>query len=142
MTDFKKLVELTERIVDAEYDFKTAMEKSNDGWWDWYIKDDYEYMSPRFWEILGYDYTTKKSHPSEWQSIIFPEDLSIVLENFDKHIKSKGKIPFFQEVRYRHKNGSTVWVCCQGKVVEWDADDNPVRMIGTHTDLTAIKGAK
>ena len=110
-----------------------------DGIWDWYIQDNYEYMSPRFWEIFGYDHKEKKPDPKEWQELIFKEDLTLALKNFDKHVETKGKYPFLQESRYRHKNGSTVWVLCRGKVIEWDKGGAPIRMIGTHTDITPLK---
>ena len=99
-------------------------------------------MSPRFWEIFGFDYREKKHHPSEWQGLIFQEDLQIATENFNKHVDTKGEHPYSQEVRYRHKNGSTVWVYCIGKVVEWADDGSAIRMIGTHTDITKLKKMK
>ena len=46
---------------------------------------------------------------------------------------------YVQDVRYRHKNGSTVIVLCQGRVVDWDDTGAPLRMIGTHTDVTKIR---
>ncbi|MCH2038781.1 MAG: PAS domain-containing protein, partial [Rickettsiales bacterium] len=125
-----------------EIDLKTFIESSYDGYWDWYIQDDYEYMSPRFWEMLGYEPEEKRHHPSEWQSIIFEDSLQIALDNFDKHVKTKGTHPFQQEVKYRHKDGSIVYIICKGKVVEWDEEGNPIRMIGTHTDITAQKEAE
>ncbi|MGH1352378.1 MAG: PAS domain-containing sensor histidine kinase [Methyloligellaceae bacterium] len=118
------------------------IESSYDGYWDWQFKDNYEYMSPRFWDIFGIDYRTKRHDPKEWQDIIFPEDLEMCLENLDKHISTKGKFPYRQEVRYRHADGSTVTVLCRGQIVKWDEDGQPVRMIGTHTDITALRKAE
>jgi len=43
--------------------------------------------------------------------------------------------PYYSEVRYRHKNGFTVWVICIGKVIAWDADGKPLRMVGCHIDI-------
>ena len=112
-----------------------------DGWWDWHIQDDYEYMSPRFWKILGYDKEEEDipDHPSSWQNKIHQDDLKLVLEDFDKHVKTKGKHPFFREVRYKHKNGDFVWVICRGKVIEWGDDGTPLRMVGVHIDINKLK---
>lgn len=123
---------------------KVMEECTADGWWDWHIKDDYEYMSDRFWEILGYDKEADKmpNHPSAWQDKIHPDDLKIALENFDKHIETRGKHPYHQEVRYTHKDGHIVWVICKGKVIEWDKDNNPVRMVGVHIDITKLKNTE
>jgi len=126
-------------IQRAEAKHQAFLDASGDGFWDWHIKSDYEYMSPKFWEMFGYLPKEKPHHPSAWQELIFQEDLAFAMRNFKNHVNTKGKAPFSQEVRYRHKNGSTITVLCRGQVVEWDAKGNPVRMIGTHTDITELK---
>lgn len=115
------------------------VDASGDGYWDWWIQDDYEYMSPNLWAMLGYSPDEKVHHPSAWQAIIFKEDLAATWRNFELHINTKGKHPYTQEVRFFHKNGAVVTVLRRGKVVEWNEHGEPVRMIGTHTDLTRIK---
>ena len=132
------------RWVSEEYSkiqslYDNYMLSSNDGYWDWYIQEDYEYMSPRFWEIFGFDPSEKEHKPSAWQDLIFESDLNIALSNFDKHVATRGQHPYEQEVRYRHKNGSTVIVFCRGRVVEWDEEGNPIRMVGVHSDITPLK---
>jgi PAS domain S-box-containing protein len=119
-----------------------VLDSTLDGFWDWYIQDDYEYMSPNFWRMFGIDPETKKHHPSEWQDIIFQEDLDVALDNFAKHVATKGKHPYVQDVRYRHADGSTVTVLCRGRVIEWNENDQPIRMIGTHTDITELEAVK
>jgi len=129
-------------LIEREKQLSQIVNTTHDGIWDWHIPDDYEYMSPRFWQMLGYDPSEKKHHPSEWRNLIFPEDLEIVERNLKSHCQSRGEIPFYQEVRYRHQDGKTVWVICRGSVVEWDETGNPVRMIGSHTDITELKAAQ
>ncbi|MEL7297100.1 MAG: PAS domain S-box protein, partial [Pseudomonadota bacterium] len=114
-------------------------EETNDGWWDWSVQTDYEYMSDRFWRTFGVDPETMPSNPSAWQNLIHPEDLERTLDNFNKHVATKGEYPYFQEVRYRHVAGHWVTVICRGQVIEWDDEDQPVRMIGVHTDVTRLK---
>ena len=118
---------------------QNVLEVLNDGYWDWRIQDDYEYMSPRFWRMFGYDPAEKRHHPSEWQSMIHPEDLPATLDNFERHVATRGKHPYRQDVRYRHRDGHWVTVRCRGRVVEWSPDGKPIRMVGTHTDLTSLK---
>lgn len=134
--------QVTERLQKSESQLKLVVETTFDGFWDWHIPTNYEYMSPRFWQILGIDPKEKKHHASEWQEYIFQEDLEVAIKNLDLHIKSKGKHPYYQEVRYRHQDGHTVWVICKGSVVEWDDKGNAIRMIGTHTDITELKVAQ
>ncbi len=134
--------EFNDRLQKSENQLKLVIETTFDGFWDWHLPTNYEYMSPRFWQILGYDPKEKKHHASEWQEYIFQEDLEAAIKNLDLHIKSKGKYPYHQEARYRHKDGHTVWVICRGTVVEWDENGNAIRMIGTHTDITDLKVAQ
>ncbi|MDZ8094046.1 MAG: PAS domain S-box protein [Nostoc sp. DedQUE05] len=99
-------------------------------------------MSLTFKQMFGYEDRELPNTPESWQRLIFPEDLPGVLELFEQHVQSRGQIPFYNEVRYRHKNGSTVWVICSGRVIAWDRDGNPLRMIGCHINITQRKQAE
>ncbi|MEY3297929.1 MAG: phytochrome-like protein cph2, partial [Cyanobacteriota bacterium] len=112
------------------------------GYWDWDIATGEEYLSPGLKHMLGYENHELANSPQTWQDLIFPADLPGVLEQFNRHIQSHGTEPFSNEVRYRHKNGSTVWILCSGQVIEWDPADNPQRMIGCHIDITRRKQAE
>ncbi|MEA5622237.1 response regulator [Nostoc sp. UHCC 0251] len=109
------------------------------GYWDWDIPGNQEYLSLTFKQMFGYEAHELPNTPESWQRLIFPEDLPGVLEIFEQHVQSRGKIPYYNEVRYRHKDGSTVWVMCSGRVIAWDQDGNPLRMIGCHIDITQRK---
>jgi len=139
MTDIDEQKKAQEALKKSEYARRMFIESSYDGYWDYFINANYEYMSPRFWEMLGYHPREKTHTPQEWQDIINKEDLKLIREDFDKHVKSRGQYPCSREVRYKHKDGSTVYILRKGKVVEWDNDGKPIRMIGTHTDLTQRK---
>lgn len=109
------------------------------GYWDWDMTTNYEYLSPGFKRMFGYEDSELPNLPETWMNLIFPEDLPAVLACFDLHVQSRGEIPYYNEVRYRHKDGSTVWVICSGKVIEWDAEGKPLRAIGCHIDITQRK---
>jgi PAS domain S-box-containing protein len=112
------------------------------GYWDWNIPDHTHYMSYGWKQMLGYENDDLPTTPETWKEMIFPEDLPIVMGHFEAHVQSRGEIPYYNEVRYYHKNGSTVWMICSGQVIEWDQDDNPVRMIGCHIDITDRRKAE
>lgn len=139
LQDVTELVSATKTLEEKEKQLCLVVNNIYDGFWDWDLRTNYEYMSPRFWEILGYKPEGKKHHPSEWQKLILEEDLKRVLKNFDLHVSSKGKEPFRQEVRYIHNKGHIVWILCKGEVVEWGKKGEPLRMVGTHTDITELK---
>lgn len=121
---------------------KEILEQSLAGYWDWDISTGYEYLSPSFKKMFGYEDHEIENRAESWQKLIFPEDLPGVFEKFNQHVESKGTIPYYNEIRYHHKNGSTVWVICTGKVIEWDEDGNAKRMIGCHIDITDRKQAE
>jgi len=110
---------------------------SLDGVWYWDLeKPENEWMSPRFWEVLGYDPKEMKHLTSEWQDKINQNDLKIALENFYKHIENT-EHSYDQIVRYTHKNGSIAWIRCRGMAIR-DENGKPIRMLGTHNDLTLL----
>jgi PAS domain S-box-containing protein len=117
---------------------ENILEVSFAGYFDWDIPGNREYLSSTFKRMLGYDDELPNTLQT-WKSLIFPEDLPRVLESFDQHVTSRGQIPYYNEVRYRHKNGSNIWVICSGRVIEWDRDGNPLRMIGCYIDITERK---
>ncbi len=111
------------------------------GYWDWDIPNHQEYLSLGLKRMFGYEDAELPNVPETWQRLIFAEDLPGVLDCLDRHVQSHGQIPFHNEVRYRHKNGATVWVICSGRVIDWDAQGNPLRMIGCHIDITERQAA-
>ncbi|MBU1657824.1 PAS domain-containing protein [bacterium] len=122
--------------TDISY-FEFIQNGSLDGIWYWDLeKPENIWMSPRFWETLGYNPADMKHLTSEWQDIIFEDDLKIATENFHKHLENSNH-PYDQIVRYQHKDGSTVWVRCRGIAIK-DEVGNPIRMLGAHNDLTAV----
>lgn len=121
--------------------FEFIQAGSLDGIWYWDLEDpEHEWMSPRFWEAFGYGWQDKQHLTSEWQDMIFPEDLERCVENIESHIADPSH-PFDQYVRYRHRDGSTVWVRCRGLAIR-DENGKPVRMLGAHTDVTSLKRAE
>lgn len=108
------------------------------GYWDWDLVNNQEYWSRGCKKMLGYeDYELTAAE--SWKTIIFPDDLPLVFEAFQRHLESQGDIPFQVEVRYRHKDGSTVWIFCSGQIIEWSNPTTPRRMLGCHVNITQRK---
>lgn len=130
--------ELYDLVKNDPSIFEFIQSGSLDGIWYWDLVNlENEWMSPKFWETLGYDPDEKKHLASEWQDIIFEEDLELATDNFGKHCADPDH-PYDQIVRYKHKDGSTVWIRCRGLAIR-DENGNPIRMLGAHTDITDLK---
>lgn len=115
------------------------LEQSLAGYWDWDILTGEEYLSPSFKKMFGYEEHEVENKASAWQKLVLEEDLPLVLKTFKQHAESRGKIPYINEIRYHHKDGSTVWVICTGRIIEWTPDGKPKRMVGCHIDITERK---
>ncbi|MBI3208029.1 MAG: PAS domain-containing protein [Candidatus Solibacter usitatus] len=130
--------ELYELLQKDSTIFEFLQLGSLDGVWYWDVtRPEFEWMSPRFWTLLGYNPEEKQHLASEWQDLIHPDDLQTALTNFQAHAADPSH-PYDQVVRYRHVNGSTVWVRCRGIMIR-DSEGKPFRMLGAHTDLTEFK---
>jgi len=115
--------------------FDFIQESSLDGIWYWDLENpEEEWMSPKFWSALGYDYTVMPHSPAAWHDIVNADDLKLSNELFIQHCENP-EIPFDQTIRYTHKNGSVVWIRCRGLAIR-DKEGKPIRMLGSHQDIT------
>ncbi|KJV06239.1 hypothetical protein VZ94_12700 [Methylocucumis oryzae] len=132
----QKLAEIL--LAESEQRWKFAIDGSDLGLWDWNIVDNNVYFSSRFKAMLGYADDEISNHLSEWQSRVHPDDLSKVMEDIQRHFA--GETEFYSnEHRVRCKQGHYIWIMDRGKVVAFTGDGKPLRMLGTHTDLSVIK---
>jgi PAS domain S-box-containing protein len=130
--------ELYELIKRDERIFDFIQEGSLDGLWYWDLEEpENEWMSPRFWEVLGYAPKEMPHKASAWKDIINQDDLQVAIDNFNKHVADPNH-PYDQELRYIHKDGSTVWVRCRGFAI-CNAEGKAIRMLGAHQDITSLK---
>ncbi|MFP4422256.1 MAG: PAS domain S-box protein [Desulfococcaceae bacterium] len=109
------------------------------GIWEWRLATGEAWFSERWAEIAGY--TLEELAPVSihtWKTLCHPEDLPASEERLRAHFS--GEKDYYEcDCRIRHKSGHWVWVRDRGRVVEWDEDGAPVRMLGTHIDVTRDK---
>lgn len=116
------------------------IESINAGTWEWDIQTGEMEVNDRWTEMLGYE--PKEFFPvyKTWRDTVHPEDLNNLDGMMKRHFS--GEIPYYYcEYRERHKNGTWVWIQSSGRVIEWSDDGRPLRMSGTHTDITERKTA-
>lgn len=123
----------------AIFDFLQT--NSLDGIFLWDLENqEHQWMSNNFWTILGYDPSDKPHKLSDWHEVIHQEDMEDTISNF-KRLSQNPSATFDQVVRYRHKDGATIWMKCRGTILR-DKNGKPVRILGVHTDITALKKAE
>ena len=117
-----------------------ALEATGDGVWDINFAGDVVCFSGNWQKIFGYDPDTKMKI-SDWNAHIHPDD-----REKSTDIKAdffSGKIPNYSaELRFRCKDGTYKWIWSRGFAVTKDKAGNPLRCIGTHTDINDKKVAE
>ena len=135
-----QLREHREALEASEERLSLVIKGSNDGIWDWNVKTNDVYFSPRWKSMLGYEDHEIKNNLVAWENLIHPDDLERARNVINHHFENI--TPSYQlEHRLRHKDGSYRWILARG-VASRNEDGSPVRMAGSHVDLTELKQAE
>ena len=122
----------------SENPWRLALENTGDGAWDWSVMTGAQTHSSRWKEMLGYDEGDIHAGYTEFERRVHPEDLAAVQAAARACLE--GHTPgYTTEMRMRCKDGSWKWIASRGLVVTRDASGQALRMIGTHSDITARK---
>ncbi len=127
-----------EQIKNSEQRYEFAMDATNDGLWDWNVQTDVSYMNPAYSTMLGYEAGELSDDMNEhFANLIHPDEREAILSQARRQLEDGGSYEL--EFRMRCKDGGYKWILSRGKVVERDGAGQPLRAVGTHTDLTARK---
>lgn len=138
------LVDITERRVieerlrASEERWKLALEATGDGVWDWNVQTGAMQFSKRFEELFGFAEHEYGQHQEAWSMRIHPDDKLRVMASAQACLMGK-TTRVSNEYRGQCKDGSWKWVLCRGAIVSRSADGKPLRMVGTHVDMTSNK---
>jgi len=138
LQDVDVFVKAQIEMKDSQARLSLAMSNSDLALWDWNITSDAMYFDDRWASIPGYTVEEMPSNKEGLIQLIHPEDVAQVQAKIESHIKRETS-NFEVTNRIKHKDGHTVWIQCTGKVVEWDAEGKPVRMLGVALDITERK---
>ena len=130
--DMTEKYKMINELVENEEKYKLALESGNFGVWDWNTKTNQIYYSKRCKNILGYEENEIGNSFKEWNKRIHKEDLHHVMNTVNKCFNGE---EYKKEYRLKRKDGNYIWVKIKGKVVNWDNEGNPIRMIGTIADI-------
>jgi diguanylate cyclase (GGDEF)-like protein/PAS domain S-box-containing protein len=148
-----KLLEITSHIIGSAYEKNTyyrgikekgtrlnnIIEGTRLGTWEWHIQTGEVVFNERWAEIIGYKLDEiQPSSIETWIKYANEDDLKESDYLLKEHFK--GESDYYEiECRMRHKSGEWIWVHDRGKVIEWDEEGKPLKMFGTHFDITEKK---
>lgn len=139
-------LDITERqksqqaLRESEERFALAIQANNNGLFDINLKTNEYYYSPQYRQQIGYPLEQEGPTFDEFWTLVHPDDAAVVKSTMDALFA--GPLSQWQlEFRMFHSNGSILWILSRGLVIR-DENGEVVRMLGTHTDISARKQAE
>lgn len=129
------------KLHESEERLRLALVAANQGLYDLNVQTGDAIVSPEYAQMLGYDPETFQETNAAWQERLHPDDWEAVSRNYQEYISGK-RSDYRVEFRQRTRSGDWQWILSLGKIVAWDASGQPLRMLGTHTDIRDRKTAE
>jgi len=126
-----------EALRESEERYSLAARGANDGLWDWDLRSDEVYFSPRWKSMLGFGESEISNRPEEWLGRVHPEDRERLRADLDTHLQGL-TLHFENEHRLMHRDGSFRWMLTRGLAVR-GRDGKAYRLAGSQTDTTGRK---
>jgi diguanylate cyclase (GGDEF)-like protein/PAS domain S-box-containing protein len=128
------------RVEESERSLKYAMEAIGEGLWDWDIRTGQVRHNKQWCKSLGFN-EIKIRHPiEEFSALIYEDDLEKVNKALQEALTGVDK--YSSQHRMIRKDGQIIWVLDRGRVVERDSEGQPLRMVGSFSDITERKKAE
>ncbi|MDY0328549.1 MAG: PAS domain-containing protein, partial [Arcobacteraceae bacterium] len=137
------VVDITEKkkqeqdILEAKEKLEITLEAVKIGIWEWDIPSGKVIWDKNCYELLGYTYNEFEVTYDVWQALQHPDDMEQSNQDIQEQLKDDNHYSI--EFRLKKADGSWMWIDGRGKSVLSDSNGNPIKMVGTHTDITAIK---
>lgn len=106
--------------------------------WEWNLTSNELSMSDEFYHLLGYEKHELPNDAVFFENLMHPDDIPRLRDATMEHFKGNTDI-FSVEYRWRHKSGDYRWTLGRGKIVERDANSNPMVLVGSNIDITQQK---
>jgi diguanylate cyclase (GGDEF)-like protein/PAS domain S-box-containing protein len=117
--------------------FEVAMRGTSDGLWDWNLRSDSVYYSPRYFQMLGYEEGEFPHSTATFNELVHPDDANRVWRELQAYLSGNGD-HYSCEFRMHHKEGHWRWILGRGVAIR-DEQGTPARMVGTNVDITVLK---
>ena len=139
-TDITDQKEAERALKSSEERFALAMRGSNEGLFDWNVQTNEVYFSPRWKSMLGYEDHELENQFSTWESLTETSDKEETMADMNAFLSGETN-RFEREFRMRHKDGHWVNILSRAYMMR-DKKGEPLRVVGTHLDITESKAAR
>ncbi len=141
LEDVTDLQGTLEALRVSEERFRLALDATHDALWDWDMETGAVFRSKGFYEMLGCESGVFEGGVGDWHHLVLPEDYAAVQRRLGEYLEGKRERHEI-EFRVRKPSGDVIWIHSRGQVVAHDETGKPLRMVGTHTDVTERKNAE
>ncbi|MCJ8498958.1 response regulator [Desulfatitalea alkaliphila] len=128
-------------LREREERLKLMLEGTDEGLWDWDVADKRLWFNDNWVRLLGYRPGERDYGYEWWRANIHPESLPVIEKALAHYMAGQHKYYEF-EYRLRAASGAWRWIWVRGVSIAHGADGRPLRMIGTHRDITERKAAE
>ncbi|MGD8782443.1 MAG: PAS domain S-box protein [Ignavibacteria bacterium] len=136
--DITKRKEAESALKESEERLRLALQATKQGIYDWDLRTDEVKVNPDYAYMLGYDPDEFTLTKQKWIDMLYQEDKNNTLKILSDYLEGRIK-EYYVEFRLLTKAGNWKWILSIGEIVEKDEKGNPLRMLGTHTDITYRK---
>ena len=138
LTDVTEIARIERESHETKERLSLVIDSTGSGFTDWDIPVGRVKYSKHFANMLGYDLGELEPTVATWERLVHPEDWQRCWDAAQPHLR--GEAAHYEcEVRLRHRDGRWLWTMLRAKVAARDAGGAPVRVVGTHTDITDRK---
>lgn len=128
-------------LHDSEERLRLALAAASQGLYDLNLDTGEATVSPEYAAMLGYDPADFRESLVSWRQRLHPDDqvrASGLLEDYLAGRQEAYRVEF----RLRTRDGHWKWILSLGQIEQRSVDGRPLRMLGTHTDIDALKSAE
>lgn len=120
-------------LAASEERYDLAVRGMSVGLWDWNVKADSLYWTPKLLDILGVAEDQFEPRFEAFESRLHPQDRERAMAALNAHLR--GEAPFDVDIRVRRQDGEYRWIHSTGQA-SWDENGRPARMVGSVDDIT------
>ena len=130
-----------QKLRESEERLRLALATTQQGLYDLNVQNGEVTVNPEYASMLGFEFECFLETADSWRARLHPDDQGEVTRVYQDYIAGV-RSDYRVEFRLRTRTGGWIWIYSVGAIVAWDSDGKPLRMLGTHLNITERKEAE